>query len=73
MVDRSIDAVPPAIATPPDIATLVDLMAQLLDLPLDPDYRPGVIANFERTAAIAQLVMDFPLADDIEVAPIYQP
>jgi hypothetical protein len=52
---------------------LVDLLAQLLELNLAPEHRPGVIANFERTAAIAQLVMEFPIADDAEVAPIFQP
>jgi hypothetical protein len=56
-----------------DPAELVDLMAQLLELPLDPEHRPGVVANFARTAAIAQLVMEFPLPDDIEIAPIFQP
>jgi hypothetical protein len=56
-----------------DIEALVDLMASLLDLPLDPDHRPGVIANLERTRSIAQLVMEFPLPDDIEVAPTFQP
>ncbi len=56
-----------------DIPTLVDLMSQLIDLPIHPDHRPGVIANLERTATIAQAVMDFPLPDEIEVAPIFQP
>ncbi len=56
-----------------EIGELVDLMAQLLDLPLDPEHRPGVIANLERTHSIVQLVMEFPLPDDIEVAPIFQP
>lgn len=56
-----------------EIGALVDLMAQLLDLPIDPEHRPGVIANLERTRSIARLVMEFPLPDDIEVAPIFQP
>jgi Protein of unknown function (DUF4089) len=58
---------------PADPAPFVDLLAQTLDLPLDPEHRPGVIANFVRTAEIAQLVMEFPLPDEIEVAPIFQP
>lgn len=56
-----------------DIAQLVDHMAELLQLPIAPEYRPGVIANLERTAAIAQLVMEFPLPDDVESAAIFQP
>lgn len=54
-------------------AQLVDLLAQTLHIPLDPAHRPGVIANFVRSAEMAQLVMDFPLPEDIEVAPIFQP
>jgi hypothetical protein len=45
----------------------------LLELPLHPDHRPGVIANLERTAAIAQRVLEFPIPDEIEAAPIFQP
>jgi hypothetical protein len=56
-----------------DIAILVDQLALMLGLPIHPDYRPGVIANLERTATIAQLVMEFPIADDIEAAPTFQP
>ena len=58
---------------PPDLATLVDLTAQLLGLDLNPDHRPGVIASFEQTATIAKLVMEFPIPDQIEVATIFQP
>lgn len=54
-------------------AELVDLLARLIELDLDPDHRPGVIANFERTTAIAQLVLEFPLGDDVELAPVFQP
>jgi hypothetical protein len=56
-----------------DISQLVDLLAQVIQLPLDPAHRPGVIANFERTMTIAQLVMEFPLPDEIEVAPVFEP
>lgn len=51
----------------------VDLMAELVDLPIPPDYRDGVIANFERICAIAKLVTEFPLSDDIEIAPVFEP
>ena len=57
----------------PDPAQLVDLMAQVLQIPLDPEHRPGVISNFVRNTEIAQLVMEFPLPDDIEVAPTFEP
>ncbi len=55
------------------IAEYVDLMAKLIDLPLDPEHRPGVIANMTRIAEIAQLVNEFPLPDEIEAATVFQP
>jgi hypothetical protein len=56
-----------------DISAFVDQMAAIVDLPLQPEHRPGVVANFERIHTIAQLVMEFPLDEDIEVAPEFQP
>lgn len=56
-----------------DMAVLVDQMAKLLALPIAPDYRPGVIANLERSATIAQLVLEFSIPDNIEAAPTFQP
>jgi Protein of unknown function (DUF4089) len=67
MTDPAIDPVPL------DSATLVDLTAQLIGLELDPAHRPGVIANFEQTAAIAKLVMEFSIPNEIEVATVFQP
>lgn len=51
----------------------VDQMAELVDLPLQPEHRPGVVANLERIQTIAQLVIDFPLPEAIEVAPVFEP
>jgi Protein of unknown function (DUF4089) len=62
-----------ASAPPVNLEPLVDQLAHLIGLPLAPEHRPGVIANFERTTTIAQLVMEFPLGDEVEVAPIFQP
>ncbi|MFB2769604.1 DUF4089 domain-containing protein [Pelatocladus sp. BLCC-F211] len=56
-----------------DVGEYVDQMALLLDLRLRGEYRDGVIANFERIKAIAQLVNSFPLPQDIEAAPIFEP
>lgn len=55
------------------ISDYVDLMALLLDLQLRDEYRNGVVANFERIKAIAQVVNDFPVLDNIEAAPIFEP
>jgi hypothetical protein len=55
-----------------DIETYVDAAAALIGLPLDPAHRPGVVLNMERIAAMAALVMAFPLPDETEPAPVYQ-
>ncbi len=47
----------------------VEVTTELINLPLQPEHLPGVVANLERIAAIAQLVIDFPLPPEIEPAP----
>ncbi|BAY09925.1 DUF4089 domain-containing protein [Calothrix sp. NIES-2098] len=56
-----------------DVGEYVDRMALLVDLQLRDEYRDGVVANFERIKAIALLVNEFPIPEDIEVAPIFEP
>jgi hypothetical protein len=56
-----------------DIEPYVDAAAALVGLDLDPEHRPGVILNMERIAAMAALVMDFPLPDETEPAPVFHP
>ncbi|MEH2269614.1 MAG: DUF4089 domain-containing protein [Nostoc sp.] len=56
-----------------NVGEYVDLMGLLLDLEIRDEYRDGVVANFERISAIANLVNSFPLAEDIEVAPVFEP
>lgn len=56
-----------------DPAQLVDLMAAVLQIPLAPEHRPGVIANFVRNTEVAQLVLEFPLPEAVEAAPIFEP
>lgn len=51
----------------------VDQMALVLDLQLNPEYRVGVIENFIKIKAIAQLVNEFPLPPEIEAAPVFEP
>lgn len=54
-------------------AIYIEQMIEILDLPLDPEYRPGVIKNFASICAIATLVTEFPLPEDIEAAPVFEP
>ena len=56
-----------------NVAEYVDLMALLLDLQLRDEYRNGVVANFERIKAIAQVVNQFPLPENVEAAPTFEP
>lgn len=52
-----------------NIEKYVELTAELINLPLQPEHLPGVVENLERITAIAQLVIDFPLPLEIEPAP----
>jgi len=56
-----------------DPETYVDASAALVGLPIDPAHRPGVILNLERLAQLAALVMEFPLTDEAEPAPVFRP
>ncbi len=56
-----------------NIAEFVDAMAIVVDLPLPAEYRDSVIANFERISTVAQRVIEFPLPEDVEAAPVFEP
>lgn len=55
-----------------DPALYVEQTSQVLDLPIDPEYYPGVVKNFATICAIAKLIT-FPLPDSIEAAPVFEP
>jgi hypothetical protein len=56
-----------------ELGVYVEQAALLLDLPIKDEYRDGVVVNFERIKAIAQLVNSFPLPEEIQPAPIFEP
>jgi hypothetical protein len=56
-----------------DIEAYVDRAAALIGLSLAAEHKPGVVANLGRTAAIAKLVTEFPLPDDVEPGPVWRP
>jgi hypothetical protein len=58
---------------PTDMADYVERTAQLLNLSIAPEYLPGVIDNMTRIAAIATLVTEFELPEDLEAAPVFKP
>lgn len=45
----------------------------IIDLPIDPEFMPGVVDNLTRIAEIATLFTEFELPDTIEPAPIFKP
>ncbi len=55
-----------------DASAYLDQAAGLVGLEIAEAHRPGVIENLERLAAVARLVADFPLPDDLEAAPVFQ-
>lgn len=58
---------------PVEAAEFVKQMAAVIGLPLQPDHQPGVVDNMTRIIALAQLVAEFPLPEEIEIAPVFQP
>ncbi len=54
-------------------AAYVDDAARVLDLPLAAAHRDGVIRQFTGIALLAQLVTEFPLAEDQEPAALMRP
>ena len=56
-----------------DLEAHVDAAAKLIALPIAPAYRPGVILCMGVIAAAAALVMEFPLAEEVEAAPVFAP
>jgi hypothetical protein len=55
------------------IENFVVAAAQAQGLALDPGQLQRVAAVFARNADIARLVVEFPLSDSIEPAPVFEP
>jgi hypothetical protein len=56
-----------------DARGYVAAAAPLMRLRLSEAHLPGVVLNIERIAAMAALVMDFPLDAACEPAPVFRP
>jgi Asp-tRNA(Asn)/Glu-tRNA(Gln) amidotransferase C subunit len=52
---------------------LVEQMALLVSLQLRDEYKDGVVANFERIIAIADIVNSFHLPENVEAGCIFEP
>ena len=57
----------------PQIEAAVDAAAAVLDLPLSPAHRPGVLRFYALAAEMAQVVMAVPLGRDDESGAVFQP
>ncbi len=51
----------------------IEQTSPIIDLPIDPEYMPGVVDNLTRIAEIATLFTEFELPETIEPAPIFKP
>jgi hypothetical protein len=54
-----------------DAKAYADAMAKALGLPLTTEYAPQVEANLVVAFRLVQLVLDFPLPDEAEPAPVF--
>lgn len=54
-----------------DTDDYIDAMASILDLHIDPAWRPAIKANITMTMAMARVVDDFKLPDSSEPASVY--
>ena len=59
--------------TDADLDALVDAMALALGLQILPDWRAAVRANLAVSLRMGALVLDFPLPDEAEPAPVFTP
>lgn len=53
-------------------AAIVDSMAPMLGIAVDPTWRDAVVTNLKATSHAARLVLDFPLDDELEPAPVFR-
>jgi len=42
-------------------------------LTVDPAWRPAILGHMKVTGAAAQLVLEFPLGDELDPAPVFRP
>ena len=56
-----------------DLVCYAEQAALLLDLPIAPEALPEVVAHLQSIAAIAHLVSEFPLPEEIEAGSVFEP
>ena len=58
--------------TPDQLSAYLDASARVLGIPIEPEWRDSVRAQLEVTFRLAGLVLDFPLPDEAEPAPVFE-
>lgn len=56
-----------------DVEDFIRRNAVLIGLAVTPEQMPGVAANLRRIIPAAQLFLDFPIGDDVEIASVFEP
>ena len=60
-------------ASPPDFEAWIDAMAPVTGITVDPAWRPGNVQNLQVTHRLAADVLELPLDEREEPAPVYAP
>lgn len=58
--------------TPQQAGAFVDAAAAAIAMPMPPELRPSVVENLQGVLALAQLVLSFPLPQDVESAQMFR-
>jgi hypothetical protein len=56
-----------------DAEAYLEAAAAALGLQIEPEWKPAVLDNLQRSRQIAQAVLNFPLPDTVEPASVFRP
>lgn len=62
----------PRVGTDVDLERYLDVASQWIGLPIADADRAAVVENLRGIAAVAALLVDEPLSDDLESAPVFE-
>ncbi len=61
------------VPTDEDRAAWLDAASLLLGLAIEPDWREAILVHMTVIGEAAQLVLEFPLEDELDPAPVFRP
>lgn len=59
-------------SVPTVVEAWADAMAAVMGLTIEPEWRESVLANLSATAAVAEIVLNAPVEDAVEPAPVFE-